>query len=208
MVSKSMGSRLSIVISGWPAVGKTTMAVELAKKFNLKLYSGGDILKMLAGAKGYSTSRDDWWDTGEAKRFMEERKSDPSFDNQVDKKLIQIIKNGNSVITSYTLPWLMKEDRIIKFWLKASQENRARRMANRDNISYNKAKKVIQIRDGENMKIYKNLYGFNFGEDLKVFDFCLNTDILSLNSLIEVSKSIITWLSVTRLPEYRKGLRN
>ncbi|MGI0001785.1 MAG: cytidylate kinase, partial [Nitrososphaeraceae archaeon] len=36
-----MGSRLSIVISGWPAVGKTTMAVELAKKFNLKLYSGG-----------------------------------------------------------------------------------------------------------------------------------------------------------------------
>jgi len=147
MVSKSMGSRLSIVISGWPAVGKTTMAVELAKKFNLKLYSGGDILKMLAGAKGYSTSRDDWWDTGEAKRFMEERKSDPSFDNQVDKKLIQIIKNGNSVITSYTLPWLMKEDRIIKFWLKASQENRARRMANRDNISYNKAKKVIQIRE-------------------------------------------------------------
>jgi cytidylate kinase len=43
-------------------------------------------------------------DTGEAKRFMEERKSDPSFDNQVDKKLIQIIKNGNSVITSYTCP--------------------------------------------------------------------------------------------------------
>jgi CMP/dCMP kinase len=208
MVSKSMGSRLSIVISGWPAVGKTTMAVELAKKFNLKLYSGGDILKMLAGAKGYSTSRDDWWDTGEAKRFMEERKSDPSFDDQVDKKLIQIIKSGNSVITSYTLPWLMKEDRIIKFWLKASQENRARRMANRDNISYNKAKKVIQIRDWENMKIYKNLYGFNFGEDLEVFDFCLNTDILSLNSLIEVSKSIITWLSVAKLPEYRKGLRN
>jgi cytidylate kinase len=208
MVSKSMGSKLSIVISGWPAVGKTTMAVELAKKFNLKLYSGGDILKMLAGAKGYSTSRDDWWDTGEAKRFMEERKSDPSFDNQVDKKLIQIIKNGNSVITSYTLPWLMKEDRIIKFWLKASQENRARRMANRDNISYNKAKKVIQIRDWENMKIYKNLYGFNFGEDLEVFDFCLNTDILSLNSLIEVSKSIITWLSVAKLPEYRKDLRN
>lgn len=207
-MSKLVGSRLSIVISGWPAVGKTTMAVELAKKFNLKLYSGGDILKMLAGAKGYSTSRDDWWDTGEAKRFMEERKSDPSFDNQVDKKLIQIIKNGNSVITSYTLPWLMKEDRIIKFWLKASQENRARRMANRDNISYNKAKKVIQIRDWENMKIYKNLYGFNFGEDLNVFDFCLNTDILSLHSLVEVSKSIITWLSVAKLPEYRKGLRN
>jgi CMP/dCMP kinase len=208
MVSSSAGNRLSIVISGWPAVGKTTMAIELAKKFNLKLYSGGDILKLLAEAKGYTASSHDWWDTDEAKRFMEERKSDPSFDKQVDNKLIQIIKSENAAITSYTLPWLVEKEGLIKFWLKASQENRARRMANRDNISYTKAKKVIQVRDSENIHIYKNLYGFDFGEDLKVFDFCLNTDVLSLDSLIEVSKSIITWVSVTNLPEYRKGLSN
>jgi CMP/dCMP kinase len=208
MVSSSAGNRLSIVISGWPAVGKTTMAIELARKFCLKLYSGGDILKLLAEAKGYSTSGNDWWDTDEAKRFMEERKSDPSFDKQVDNKLIQIIKSENAVITSYTLPWLVEEEGLIKFWLKASQENRARRMANRDNIPYTKAKKVIQVRDSENINIYKNLYGFDFGEDLEVFDFCLNTDVLSLDSLIEVSKSIITWVSVTNLPEYRKGLSN
>jgi CMP/dCMP kinase len=208
MVSKSLGSRLSIVISGWPAVGKTTMAIELAKKFSLKLYSGGDILKLLADSKGYSTSSHDWWDTHEAKRFMEERKSDPSFDKQVDNKLIQIIRSENAVITSYTLPWLVEEEGIFKFWLKASQENRARRMANRDNISYTKAKKVIQVRDSENINIYKNLYGFNFGEDLKVFDFCLNTDVMSLDSLIEVSKSIISCVSVTKIPEFRKGLSN
>jgi CMP/dCMP kinase len=194
MVSKSSGNRLSIVISGWPAVGKTTMAIELAKEFSLKLYSGGDILKMLAEAKGYSTSSRDWWDIDEAKRFMEERKLDPSFDKQVDNKLIQIIRSENAVITSYTLPWLVEEEGIFKFWLKASQENRARRMANRDNVSYTKAKKIIQIRDSENINIYRNLYGFEFGEDLKVFDFCLNTDVLSLDSLIEVSKSIITWV--------------
>jgi cytidylate kinase len=205
MVSNTSGNRLSIVISGWPAVGKTTMAVELARIFNLKLYSGGDILKFLADAKGYSTSSHDWWDTDEAKRFMEERKSDPSFDKQVDSKLIQIIKSENALITSYTLPWLVEERGVIKIWLKASQENRARRMANRDNISYTEAKKVIQIRDSENINIYKKLYGFDFGEDLKVFDFCLNTDVLSLNSLIEVSKSIISWVSATILPEYRKG---
>lgn len=204
MVSDTSGNRLSIVISGWPAVGKTTMAIELAKIFDLKLYSGGDILKLLADAKGYSTSSHDWWDTDEAKRFMEERKSDPSFDKQVDNKLIQIIKSESALITSYTLPWLVEEEGVIKFWLKASQENRARRMANRDNISYTKAKKVIQVRDSENINIYKNLYGFNFGEDLKVFDFCLNTDVLSLHSLIEVSKSIITCVNVTKIPEYRR----
>ena len=196
--------KLSIVISGWPAVGKTTIAIELAKEFSLKSYSGGDILKIIAQNKGYSTSGEDWWDTKEAKRFMQERKSDPSFDKLVDKKLIELIRNENAVITSYTLPWLV--DGVIKFWLKGSQENRANRMANRDNIPLMEAKNVLRIRDEENKNIYKNLYCFNFGEDLTVFDFCLNTDLLSLPSLIEVSKSIINWLQVGHLSQHRKGL--
>ena len=199
MATKTLRQRLGIVISGWPAVGKTTMAIELAKEFNLTTYSGGDILKLLAGTKGYSTSGDDWWDTEEARRFMQERKLDPTFDNQVDKKLIEIIKSQSAVVTSYTLPWLANGG-VVKFWLKGSQENRAMRMANRDNIPYREAKKVIQIRDEQNRNIYRNLYSFNFGEDLKVFDFCLNTDLLSLQSLIKISKSIIRRLQVNQRP--------
>jgi CMP/dCMP kinase len=198
MATKTLRQRLGIVISGWPAVGKTTMAIELAKEFNLTTYSGGDILKLLAGTKGYSTSGDDWWDTEEARRFMQERKLDPTFDNQVDKKLIEIIRSQSAVVTSYTLPWLANGG--VKFWLKGSQENRAMRMANRDNIPYREAKKVIQIRDEQNRNIYRNLYSFNFGEDLKVFDFCLNTDLLSLQSLIKISKSIIRRLQVNQRP--------
>ncbi|MDQ3837772.1 MAG: cytidylate kinase family protein [Thermoproteota archaeon] len=197
MVAKALKEGLSIIISGWPAVGKTTMAVELAKEFKLKTFSGGDILKMLAESEGYSTSGDDWWDTDEAKEFMEERKSNPSYDREVDRKLIQIIKSQNAVVTSYTLPWLVDDD-AIKFWLKGSQDNRALRMANRDNISYGSAKKIIQFRDEQNRTIYRNLYNFNFGEDLKVFDFCLNTDLLSLPSLIEISKSVIRRLEVNQ----------
>jgi cytidylate kinase len=192
MVFSSASQKLSILISGWPAVGKTTMAAELAKEFSLKMYSGGDILKMLAYNRGYSTSGEDWWDTKEAKEFMDERKSNSSFDKEVDQKLIEIIRNKNAVITSYTLPWLVEE--AVKFWLKGSQDNRAKRMANRDNISYFEAKKIIQIRDQENKNIYKKLYGFNFGEDLSVFDFCLNTDLLSLSSLINVSKNIVRYI--------------
>ena len=39
---------------------------------------------------------------------MEKRKSDPSFDKKVDKKLIEIVKKGGTVITSYTLPTSIK----------------------------------------------------------------------------------------------------
>jgi cytidylate kinase len=181
----------SIVISGWPAVGKTTIACKLAEEFGLVMYNGGDILKMLAEEKGYSTERDDWWDTAEAKKFMEKRKSDPTFDKKVDKKLVEIVKKGGAVITSYTLPWLVQEESvIIKFWLRGSTENRAKRMANRDDITFAEAKKIVNMRDDENKKIYYKLYGFRFGEDLTIFDYVLNTDRLSLDSLIEISKLI------------------
>jgi len=184
-------NKFSIVISGWPAVGKTTIAGKLAEEFGLVMYNGGDILKMLATEKGYSTRRDDWWDTTEAKKFMQERKSDPTFDKKVDKKLVEIVRKGSVVITSYTLPWLVKEESVIKLWLRGSPENRAKRMANRDTISIIDAKKIIMVRDEENKKIYRQLYGFSFGEDLTVFDYVLNTDRLPLNSLIEVSKLIV-----------------
>ena len=179
----------SIVISGWPAVGKTTMASEIAREFNFKLYNGGDILKMLARDKGYSVSGNDWWDTQEAKKFMAERKTDPNFDKQVDKKLVEIVKTEKAVITSYTLPWLVEGP--IKFWLKGSQINRAKRMANRDNVSLAEAQKVIKMRDEQNKRIYRKLYGFNFGQDLTVFDFLINTDLMCLESLVKVSISIL-----------------
>ena len=187
-----MVNQFSIVISGWPAVGKTTIAGKLAEGFGLTMYNGGDILKMLASEKGYSTARDDWWDTPEAKKFMRERKSDQSFDKKVDKKLAEILRKGGAVITSYTLPWLVNDSSVIKFWLRGSSENRAKRMANRDDISIAEAKKIIRMRDGENQRIYRKLYDFKFGEDLAVFDYVLNTDRLPLPSLIEISRLIVT----------------
>jgi len=186
--------KLSFVISGWPAVGKTTIAAELAKEFRLEIYNGGDILKMLAGEKGYSISGKDWWDTEDAKKFMIERKLNPFFDREVDRRLVEIVKKGNVIITSYTLPWLVQD--AIKFWLKGSQINRAKRMAYRDNISFEDAKNIIKLRDEDNTKIYRETYGFNFGEDLSIFDFALNTDLISLEALIVISKSIVRQLII------------
>jgi CMP/dCMP kinase len=182
--------KVSIVISGWPAVGKTTIAESIAKDFNLKLCNGGDILKTMAFERGYSSSLNhDWWDTEEALVFMNERNSDPNFDKEVDNRLIEIVNGGNVVITSYTLPWIA--DATINFWLQGSVDNRAKRMAMRDNISVDEAKKIVLRRDNENKLIYKKIYNFDFGEKLDVFDFAFNTDLLPLESLVDLSKKIV-----------------
>lgn len=180
----------SIIVAGWPAVGKTTVAAELADEFGLKIYNGGDILKQIATNMGYQTSGTDWWDSEGGRQFMVKRKSDPTADRIVDNKLKAIIEGGNAVITSYTLPWLVK-DKCIKLWLQGSPKNRARRMATRDKISYVQATEIVKERDYQNRQIYKDLYGFEFGKDLSVFDFSLNTDMMDLRSLIQLSKDIV-----------------
>ena len=182
--------KISVVISGWPAVGKTTIAENIAKDFDLKLWNGGDILKMMAYERGYSSSLNhDWWDTEEAIDFMKERNNDPNFDREVDNRLIGLVNGGNVVVTSYTLPWI--SDATVNFWLQGSVDNRAKRLAMRDKISISEAKRIVLRRDNENKLIYKRIYGFSFGENLDVFDFALNTDLLSLECLVDLSKRII-----------------
>jgi CMP/dCMP kinase len=185
---------ISVVISGSAAVGKTTLARALAKEFGFKLYNGGDILKEIARQEGYVISGNDWWDSDEAIGFMKERKKNPVFDKQVDEKLINIAKKGSVIITSHTLPWLATES--ITFWLSASQEKRSERMSQRDKITVTDALRIVKMRDRENKKIYKKIYGPNFGDSLEVFDFMVNTEILTLDSLVYLCKEIIKRMKI------------
>jgi cytidylate kinase len=185
---------MSVVISGSAAVGKTTLADALAKEFGFKLYNGGDILKEIARQQGHTISGNDWWDSDDAVGFMKERKKNPAFDKQVDEKLIKIAQKGNVIITSHTLPWLTSE--LITFWLSATQEKRSERMSKRDNISLSEALDIVKMRDRENKKIYKNIYGSQFGENKDVFDFIVNTELLTLESLVYLCKEIIKKMKV------------
>ena len=179
----------SIIISGPPAIGKTTIAKGLAKEFAIVYLSGGDILKKLAEEQGFQTEGDDWWDTQEGISFLDQRKKNSEFDKNVDNKLKELFFNGDIVVTSYTLPWLVEGG--IKIWLDGSKENSALRMTSRDNSSKNEALEIVQKRYNENKIIYKELYGFEFGEDLSVFDKIIETDDLNVEQVLEVAKSTV-----------------
>ena len=179
----------SIIISGPPAIGKTTIAKGLAEEFNIEYLSGGDILKELAEEQGFQTKGDDWWDTQEGINFLDQRKKNPEFDKNVDNKLKELFSKGGIVVTSYTLPWLIEGG--VKIWLDGSKENSALRMTARDNSSKNEALEIVQKRYNENKIIYKELYGFEFGEDLSVFDKIIETDDLNVEQVLEIAKSTV-----------------
>jgi len=179
----------SIIISGPPAVGKTTIAKGIAEEFGLIHLSGGDILKELAEEEGFKTGGDDWWDTQEGMNFLSQRQENSEFDKKVDDKLKKYFLDGNVVITSYTLPWLIEGG--VKIWLEGSKENSAQRMTTRDNLSKDNALEIVQKRYQENKKIYKALYGFEFGEDLSLFDKVIETDGLNASQVLDIAKTVV-----------------
>jgi len=133
-------------------------------------------LRTLAHEEGYESDMRGWWETAEGLRFIQQRIRDPAFDRRIDEKLLELAEQGNVVLDSWTMPWLLKEG--FKIWLEASPQVRAKRVVNRDNISIEEAVKALKEKDERTRQIYNGLYGFDLGHDLSPFNLVLATDEL------------------------------
>lgn len=186
------------MISGMSSVGKSTAAESIAKKFHLRHVAGGDMLKLMAYERGYAPSGSEWWDTREGMKFLSERKRNADFDKEVDRRLLDFLKKGTVVITSYPVPWLCENG--LKLWFQATQKTRAKRLAGRDTITTKKALAIIRKRDAENKKLYKKLYNIRFGEDITPFNFIIDTEKMSAADVAKTSCKLVS--------EYSKSIRS
>jgi cytidylate kinase len=181
--------KLVVCISGMAGTGKSTLAKKLAQKYGLTYYSGGDALRALASEKGYNSLSNGWWESPEGMSFLEQRKTDPSFDKAVDKKLIEYASQGNVLLDSWTMPWLVTEG--FKIWLSASVEKQAERISRRDNMTVENSLKALREKEARTKSIYKQLYGFMLGEDFSPFNLVLDTDNLSADAVFQVLCMVI-----------------
>ncbi len=187
---KKIKEHVVICICGLAGSGKSTLAKKLAEKYGLKYCSGGNALKALAIEKNYKHLERGWWESKEGMRFLERRGKDPKFDEAVDRKFLELAKEGNVILDSWTMPWLLKEG--FKVWLEASPEKRAERIANRDGISFEEALKALRNKEKQTKTIYKKLYGFSLGEDFTPFKLILDTGNLNSEEVFQVLCKVIS----------------
>jgi cytidylate kinase len=178
---KNEKKKVVICISGMTGSGKSTVAKRLAEKYGLGYFSGGNALKILAQEEGYNSDVRGWWETAEGLNFLKQRMGDPAFDKKIDEKMLELAAEGNIVLDSWTMPWLLKEG--FKVWLEASPQVRAKRVVTRDSISVEDALKALTEKDERTRQIYKSLYGFDLGHDLTPFNLVLATDELDADDI-------------------------
>lgn len=181
--------KIVVCISGMAGTGKSTLAKKLAQKYKLKYYSGGDALKELAKNEGYNPSSRGWWESPEGLSFLKKREDNLQFDKMVDNKLLEYAQQGNVILDSWAMPWLLKTG--FKIWLAASEEKRAKRIAKRDKISIKKALQVLKEKEARTKAIYKKLYGFGLGEDFEPFNLVLDTDNLGAREVFQVLSMVM-----------------
>ena len=183
--AKSAPEKKTVVcISGMAGTGKSTLSKRLAKKYELRYYSGGDALKALAAEEGYDSASRGWWESPEGLNFLKKREENLEFDKAVDDKLLEYAQQGRVLLDSWTMPWLLKTG--FKIWLAASVERRAERIAKRDKIPLKEALQVLKEKEARTKAIYKKLYGFTLGEDFEPFDMVLDTDNLNAGDVFQV----------------------
>ncbi|MEM1561379.1 MAG: cytidylate kinase family protein [Candidatus Bathyarchaeia archaeon] len=189
----SGGKKIIICISGLAGSGKSTAARKIAKHYGLKFYSGGDALKAVALEMGYKVSERGWWETESGIQFVGERLRNLEIDRRVDEKMMEWAREGDVVLDSWTMPWLLKEG--FKIWLDASEEVRAARIARRDGISFEEALRRMRERETKTKEIYQKLYGFKLGEDFEPFHVILDVNNLNEDEVFETLRLIIDkWL--------------
>lgn len=181
-----------IIVSGFAGSGKSTLAEKIAEHFELRCIHASSLLRELKSKTtdelniGHTEAGTGWWESKEGGEFLRKRMENGSIDRKLDEILLEEIKKGEVVIDSWTMPWLSK--RGYKIWLNASLENRAKRVAERDNLPFEEVKEKIAERDKDTTAIYEKLYGFKMGADIKPFDFVLDTDDIDEEEVFKIVK--------------------
>jgi cytidylate kinase len=162
-----------ITISGLTASGKGTAAKILNEFLSFRIVSGGAIFRGMAKRKRISLEK-----------FAEIIK--PEEDIYIDKTLLKEGLKGKTIVESRLAGWLFGKNANLKIFLECSIETRAKRLARRQGIRIDMARKKIELRDRENRKKYKKLYGIELF-DKKIYDFILDNegDIKELRENIE-----------------------
>ena len=168
---------LVVTIGGPHGTGKSTYAKMIARQFKIRYVSAGQLFRDLAKEKGLSLEE-----------LSKQAANSPEIDRMIDERSATEAAKGDAVIEGQLAAWMSKDLAQVRVYLKAPDEERIARIANRDHQDYEAARRQTLERERIQRERYKRYYGVNI-DDLSLYNVIIDTGNRSVES---TSKEIIS----------------
>jgi CMP/dCMP kinase len=163
-----------VTVSGLHGTGKSTYAAQLAKGLKLRHVSAGVLFRRIA--KDRRVSLED---------FGNSALEDPTIDRLIDEETMKEAEMGDVVIDGQLAGWVLKEKSDLRIYLTAPDDVRLARIARRDGLELDEAKRQTAQRERVQLERYRRHYGLNV-EDKSIYHLVLDTSILSIDETAKV----------------------
>ena len=166
-----------LTISGLHGTGKSTIGKLLAETLGLKYYSTGQAFRDLAQEMNMTLEE-----------FTEYVEKHPEIDKKLDQRVIQVAKEGGILVDSQLSGFLLNNIADLKIHLTCPLETRVKRMAERDNNSYEESLKETVLREKSELDRFKNLYNIDLSDSQAanhIYDLIVDTEKLSAEQVLE-----------------------
>jgi len=162
---------MRIAISGKSGCGNTTVSTLLAKRLGYTLINF--TFRALSEEKGI-----DFW------TFCEMAKQDDNIDKELDRRQVEMaLSEKDCVLGSRLAIWMLK-DADLKVYLMASDEERAKRVFEREGGSIEEIMKQTSLRDESDSNRYKKIYNID-NSDTNFADLVIDTEKFSPEEIVE-----------------------
>jgi len=168
-----------IAIGGLHGIGKSTVAKALAKHFKLRYISAGEAFRRMAKRK-----------TLTLQEFSKLADEDPSIDLEIDNFIKKEAEKGDAIAEGQLAPWMLKDVADMKILLTAPEKVRIKRIARREKISLDEAKKRTAIREKIEKERYEKHYNIDVS-DVSIYDLIFDTSLLRKEETIKTLEAMI-----------------
>lgn len=164
-----------ITISGLPGAGTSTVARRVAGELGLEHLDGGTVFRAMASERGLGVGE-----------FSQLAERDDVIDRQLDDRLAARARGGDVVLESRLAGWIATKERLdaLRVWIDCEPGERARRVAQRDQLDERAAGHANEVREASEAKRYLDYYGIDIAER-SIYDLDLDSTSTSPDALVD-----------------------